>query len=802
MSPALALVASLVSGSSPSPDAASPSEVAGSIVLSGVMRTAGNRTPIAGARVMIVPAPADMAVGPVEPSQHLDPATDPVAWVRTTETDEAGRFLVGDLKASRVRVVVVAADHVRREQIVEVADLPRRGLSLFVESVEDSAYRTVVETPPEPPAEHVKSTILEAEEVRTAPGSQGDPLRALLNLPGVARSPGGLGVLVLRGAAPNQSRVFLGGHGLPRAFHALAYASVVPASAIERMEFVPGNFDARFGDATGGVVLLHPADVQRRGVHGFGRLDFLGAGAVASGPLKKGAFLVAAQRGWVDAVLGVVERVDPTANFLMPRYYDYQAFFEYPVGERGEVVARVLGAGDRLQSRIADPEGGPRPVTVFEVVSQFQRVDLSYRVRHGAWSLWLTPSFRFERNGSRHPLGATHSIRDDYVFSLRTEASRRLSKRVELLVGADLEIDRYTADHERPFILSTQSEAVDIDERGLQTGVGAYARAAIRLRKWLVSPGVRVSGFSLGDTTRAALDPRINAHWSFAPRWRWSMGAGLYSQARVQQSTVSGDYVQGTASQVRGNVVLPASILSLEPRSGFLPVDGGLEVARAAQVSTALSREFAGLWFAEVGAWARARDNANGLYRPPDEPARAVTSTWSSAYGLEFMLRRKLGPKLWGWVGYTLSRADVHVLSRIGSSDVRDSRPTDFDQRHNLVVLASYRLPRRWRLGGRFRLVSGSPFTDVVGPVWTGAGNPVPRHGYRNTARFPVFHQLDVRVDKSWLLQRVEVGAYLDVQNVYNKINPEAFIYNTDYSRRIDAVGMPIFPSLGVRVDY
>ena len=280
------------------------------------------------------------------------------------------------------------------------------------------------------------------------------------------------------------------------------------------------------------------------------------------------------------------------------------------------------------------------------------------------------------------------------------------------------------------------------------------------------------------------------------------MGAGLYSQARVQQSTVSGDYVQGSASQVPGNVVLPASILSLEPRSGFLPVDGGLEVARAAQVSTALSREFAGLWFAEVGAWVRARDNANGLLRIADQPVQPVTSTWSSAYGLEVMLRRKLGPKLWGWVGYTLSRADVRVLSQVGPPNARDSRPTDFDQRHNLVVLASYRLPRRWRLGGRFRLVSGSPFTDVVGPVWTGAGNPVPRHGYRNTARFPVFHQLDVRVDKSWLLQRVEVGAYLDVQNVYNKINPEAFIYNTDYSRRIDAVGIPIFPSLGVRVDY
>ena len=43
---------------------------------------------------------------------------------------------------------------------------------------------------------------------------------------------------------------------------------------------------------------------------------------------------------------------------------------------------------------------------------------------------------------------------------------------------------------------------------------------------------------------------------------------------------------------------------------------------------------------------------------------------------------------------------------------------------------------------------------------------------------------------------------YLDIQNVYNNANAEAFVYSADYSRRAGALGLPIFPSLGLRVEY
>lgn len=776
--------------------------------LSGTLRTAGDRAPIAGARVMAVPAARDAKVGPLSPAEFLDPSSAAPAWIRTAETDEEGRFTLKVLGASRVRLIVVAAGHARTEVIVDALDLPRRGLVVFAEPDEEAAYRTVVETPESSPVAQVKSTAMDAEEIRTAPGTQGDPLRALQNLPGVARSPGGLGVLVLRGASPNQSRVFLGGHPLPRAFHALAVASVVPAAAIDRLEFVPGNFGSRYGDTTGGIVVLHPAQLQREGTHGHARMDLVGVGAVASGPLGRGAYLVAAQRGWVDVVLRAVETIDPAQTFLLPRYYDYQAFFDYPVGHRGVLSARVLGAGDRVQSRTQtfSSSGEDREIA-FELGSQFHRADLSYRVQHPRWSFLLTPSVRFERNLTRSPRSETASIRNDGIFSLRAEGTRRLTQRAELTLGADVEVDRYRTRVTVGFTPTSSSEleAPSPQTRraqGLQTASGSYLTLKVRVGRWTLAPGLRASAFTIGQAAEAALDPRLSTHWAFAPRWKLSIGAGLYSQALIPQRSGDGDFIQRLTTDVAGAVRLPGSIQSLEPRAGFAPVTDAIDVARAFQGSAAMSREVGEFWRFELGAWTRLRDNADGQSYALNGSVALATKTWSTAYGLEVLARRSLGPRLWGWLGYTLSAADTRILDPIGERTDQRVIPSTFDQRHNLVMLASYRLPQRWRVGGRFRLVTGSPFTDVVGSVWAGPYSFSGVAGLTNESRFPLFHQLDLRVDKSWVLRRVEVGAYLDVQNVYNRVNPEAYIYDYDLRSRTNAIGLPIFPSLGLRIDY
>ena len=52
------------------------------------------------------------------------------------------------------------------------------------------------------------------------------------------------------------------------------------------------------------------------------------------------------------------------------------------------------------------------------------------------------------------------------------------------------------------------------------------------------------------------------------------------------------------------------------------------------------------------------------------------------------------------------------------------------------------------------------------------------------------------------MLRRSTVLAYVDVQNVYNHRNVEAYIYALDFRERTGQVGLPIFPTIGLRVEW
>jgi hypothetical protein len=78
----------------------------------------------------------------------------------------------------------------------------------------------------------------------------------------------------------------------------------------------------------------------------------------------------------------------------------------------------------------------------------------------------------------------------------------------------------------------------------------------------------------------------------------------------------------------------------------------------------------------------------------------------------------------------------------------------------------------------------------------------VPLQAEPFSERLPVFHQLDVRLDKGWQFQSWRLGAYLDVQNVYNNAAVEGVGYNYDFSRRTYQTGLPIIPSIGLRGEF
>src|SRR5207244_1654819 len=130
-----------------------------------------------------------------------------------TDADAEGRFSLALDAAGAAQVKVAASDCeaatfdetlARGVRVEVVYHLARSRYARFETTVRGARER-----------EEVARTSLSTEEVQKIPGTHGDPLRAVTNLPGVARAPFDTGQLVLWGAAPGDSSVLIGGHDVP-----------------------------------------------------------------------------------------------------------------------------------------------------------------------------------------------------------------------------------------------------------------------------------------------------------------------------------------------------------------------------------------------------------------------------------------------------------------------------------------------------------------------------------------------------------------------------------------------------------
>ncbi|KIG15980.1 TonB family protein / TonB-dependent receptor [Enhygromyxa salina] len=776
----------------PSPDAqrAAPERVT---VEGRVLEAGGARAPVSGAVVMLVDAPA--GVRPGKPARDpLDP--EAVTWMLRAETDADGLFSIAEVPSGSLRVVIVAGGYERLEVWAQAPSKP--SLELFVEPEQDGAYRTEVAVTRErlAPPDH----NLSGEQARHYAGSGDDPLLATLNLPGVARTPGGFGLLSLRGGNPTDTGFYLDGHPIPRAFHVVPIASVISPPMTDRVELSAGNYGPGYGSFSGGMVHVFSRAGRREGVHGQAHVDLFDLGLTTEAPVGPGAMHFGFRRSHIDAVVRGAEGVIGQTGILLPTYWDYLGRLDIPVRPNHELTLRALGAGDRLRARGPDPVPGQTP-NLFDYGASFHRFDLDYRVDDGDWRVLVSPSIRLDSARFQQDFVIR---RDATVLSGRVEVENDLQEWLTLHLGTDLVYDRWrrrerVAAEIGADISDADQVTVDESRTGQQARFGMWIATTARYRNWSFVPSLRLNLFAYAGRQLVRFDPRFEVHAQVHPKLEWFAKIGMFSIPVVASTGgASANLVTPNGSFQGGVADIPPYLLAyFDPQIEGEPRDRSAAATSAVQASTGVVAQLG--WDLDLRGtlfWREVVPTTINIVFPTTTFEQRTARQRSM--GLELMLRRALGPKLDGWIGYTLLWARVQ-------RDGQDWIPAQFDQRHSLVLLLSAALPRNFRFGGRFRLVSGNPENTVLGGE---ASNSIvgwfyrPIRGVRGTTYQPAFHQLDLRIDKRWVLRRTSVTAYLDVQNVYNRQYPEVSLYTRDWSQRASLIGLPIYPSLGVQVDF
>jgi len=647
----------------------------------------------------------------------------------------------------------------------------------------------------------VVSTEIKAEEGRRVPGTQGDTLKVVQNLPGVARASFGSGQLVVWGAAPQDTRVYVDGIHIPLLYHGGGLRSVFAGDLVRSINLAPGGYGAEYGRGLGGLVTIDTRALRPSGVHGFVAADVIDSSAMVEAPLSNSTRVaIAGRKSYLDRSLSLFTSKDVGDFVPIPDYYDAQFKITHDLGANETIDLLALTSRDDLTRTLKNND--PAQDKSDNTLTAFSRIGFSYKKQLSDGSnVLLSPWVGIDHTRSVSAFGGAPTELDtkSKVFGLRTAWRGRMADNVVTTVGLDVEGSHSSLSRRGSVTLPAregdfsvfgqppggQNNADDWDATLLSVAPYAQTDFAFLGDRLHIVPGLRIEPYltgasrqtpRVGDTPSigvtkqtTALDPRLSASFQLVPRLSFKAALGYYHQS-PQASDLSA---------VFGN-----PLLDIEHGYNAL---GGTTFKFTDQIS-----------LEEVVFYSKSSDLVTRSDSTTPLLARALVQEGEGrAFGTQILLRHELTGRFFGWVSYTLMRSERR--DHPGS----DWRLFDYDQTHVATVVGSYDLGAGFELGARFRYATGFPRTPVVGAFdSTRRDLYEPFFGPQNSLRIPAFLQLDARLAKRFQGTWGKAEIYLDVQNVTDRDNPEEVVYDYRYSKRAYITGLPTLPVVGGRLEW
>src|SRR5690606_12991037 len=223
----------------------------------------------------------------------------------------------------------------------------------------------------------VLATRVESESAKRVAGTQGDVLKVVENMPGVARAAVGSGDVVVWGAGPNDTRVYVDSVRVPALYHFGGFRSVVHSDLVRSVELVPGAYSASYGRGLGGLITVATNDPMSHEFRASAQVDVLDASASVG--ISKGAwgFAMGGRRSHLDQVFSRALDENSQQYFAIPKYYDGSARAHYQVDSTSSVQVGVMGSGDEITRRVqsADPTAQREETRTLH----FERVMIRYQ---------------------------------------------------------------------------------------------------------------------------------------------------------------------------------------------------------------------------------------------------------------------------------------------------------------------------------------------------------------------------------------------------------------------------------------
>ncbi|MDP8206036.1 MAG: TonB-dependent receptor [Candidatus Electryonea clarkiae] len=710
---------------------------------------------------------------------------------RGTATNLDGYFNIYGLKPGHYSLSVSYLGYHSSQVEVEVTDVlseplkielypstvPLEEVTYIVDSDEDIRQSTRVSTVP-----------VDANTIRSMPsiGAEVDLLRALQAIPGVKASSEMSSAIYVRGGSSDMTLILMDQSTVYNPSHLFGIFSTFNTDAVKHVQLMKGGFPAEYGGRAGSVLEVVTKEGNRKKHEGLASASVISARTAFEGPLpgKHGSYAFSGRRTYLDPIISVLKKNEDFKD--LPDYYFYDANGKINIDINHKATLTV-GSYLGLDNLIA--EFGPEDSRL-KLYNYWGNDSFYTRLRYVlSRSSFLT----FAGAYSRYKSGNAFENEGAKLFKFKNRF-RDMSLRSDLeylgmidhKIKTGIQFNRWSTE----FSQSNEDVTyVDIDE--FTWNLSWYLQDAWRFSPLFeVQPGVRVYYHKEGDYVRA--DPRMAFVYNYDQKTRFKFSTGQYTQF-INVMTY-GDMV---------------SFLDI-----WTPNDGSYKPTTLYQYVLGFEWDPVPEYEFTVEAYYNDMHNVVMADQSIDEGVDAADAYLEGdgyAYGLEWMLRRKVG-RWSGWLGYSLSWTKQKYPDQY--FNYGDWFYPKWDRRHDFVSIVNYKLNKKWEFSGQWRYNTGQGYTQAMGiytmrsagvdPGYFAAGNRWALMGLENNYRLPADHRLDVTVTYLHKLFSLPAKLNLSVYNLYSRRSTWTKFYDTDMNpvEISDIKLLPILPLISYEVRW
>ena len=658
--------------------------------------------------------------------------------------------------------------------------------------------------------ENVKNTQmgrfdLSVAKVKALPVLLGevDLLKTLQLLPGIRNAGEGNTGLYVRGGGPDQNLIILDDAVVYNTGHLFGFFSVFNADAIKNVTLIKGGMPAQYGGRLSSVLDVAMKDGNANKLQVDGGIGLIASRLSIQGPLKKdkASFIVSARRTYIDVL--VKPFIPKSSQFSGSGYYfyDLNTKVNYKISEKDRLYLSGYFGKDVFDFRNT-------------------RRSFSANIPWGN----ATATLRWNHVFDRKLFANTTLVYNKYNFAFNASQNNfniRLASGIKDL-NAKVDFDYYPAPQHKikfgglythhlftPNILSGNQDSTEFKPNNANNKYANEAALYIQddwelSDKFKINLGLRYSSFKqVGpytkytedangnklDSTHYGRGEKIKTYGGFEPRvtLRYAIDDRSSVKASVTRNLQYIHLVSNAGSTLPTDLWVPSTYY-VQPQIAWQYATGFFKNFKDNMYETSLE-----LYYKNMQNQIEYKEG----YTPSlSDPEKQFVFGRGWSYGAELYIGKNKG-RLTGWLGYTLS----WTYRKFPQLNGGEQYFAKYDRRHDLSVVSSYELNKKWKLSAVFVYGTGNA-TTLPERFYIINGVLTQEYSRVNQYRLPAYHRLDFAATYTPIHKRkrkIQGSWVFSVYNVYNRANPY-FIYfdqtGSPYNNtlKVEARKVSLFP--------